>query len=141
MVRSLMQKRGRGLSARTAHAKSFAHNSGLCKHLKKEHSEERERDEQKYHAFVIIIKNWISSFLNDCTQRAVLDGVSSPKCSILSGVPQSTVLGPTLFSIYINDLPETILYSYVKLFADDYSYVKLFADDCKTCIIVLCYIC
>ena len=65
------------------------------------------------------IKNWISSFLNNRTQHVILDGVSSPECSILSGVPQGTVLGPTLFSIYINDLPETILYRSVKLFADD----------------------
>ena len=53
------------------------------------------------------------------TQCVVLDGVSSPRCSVLSGVPQGTVLSTTLSCIYINDLPETILHSSVKLFADD----------------------
>ena len=45
------------------------------------------------------------------TQCVVLDGVSSLRCSVLSSVPQGTVLSTTLFSIYINDLPETLLHS------------------------------
>ena len=40
------------------------------------------------HGTVATVNNWISSFLNDRTQCVVLDGVSSPRCSVLSGVPQ-----------------------------------------------------
>jgi len=71
------------------------------------------------HGFRDTVNNWISLFLSRRTQCVVLDSVSSPRCSVLSGVPQGTVLGPTLFSIYINDLPEAILHSSIKLFAND----------------------
>jgi len=65
------------------------------------------------------LKNWISSFMNYQTQCIVLDGVSSSRCSVLSGITQGIVLGPTLFSVCINDLPESILHSSIKLFAYD----------------------
>ena len=51
-------------------------------------------------------------------QSVVLDGKYSDKVAVISGVPQSTVLGPLLFIIYINDLPSSLM-STVKLFADD----------------------
>ena len=48
----------------------------------------------------------------------VLDGQASDQVSVLSGVPQGSVLGPVLFLIFINDLLDNIKAS-VRLFADD----------------------
>ena len=61
---------------------------------------------------------WISSFLGGRTQAVVLEGECSPEVPVTSGVPQGSVLGPLLFLLYINDLPENIQ-SQVRLFADD----------------------
>ena len=61
---------------------------------------------------------WISSFLGGRTQAVVLEGECSAEVPVTSGVPQGSVLGPLLFLLYINDLPEHIQ-SQVRLFADD----------------------
>ena len=73
--------------------------------------------------FTELLRAGSPHFLNGRTQCVVLDGVYSPRCPVLSGVPQGMVLGSALFSIYINDLPEAILHSSVKLFADDCTYI------------------
>ena len=62
----------------------------------------------------------LKSFLNDRFQRVVLNGQCSNWSSELAGVPQGSILGPLLFLIYINDLPDG-LESSVKLFAVDIS--------------------
>ena len=61
---------------------------------------------------------WMDAFLTDRVQRVAVDGVESDEAAVTSGVLQGSVLGPALFSFYINDLPDA-LNSTVRLFADD----------------------
>ena len=62
--------------------------------------------------------NWITEFLRGRQQQVVVDGETSEPAEVTSGVPQGTVLGPTLFLIYINDIADNIN-STIRLFADD----------------------
>ena len=64
------------------------------------------------------ILNWIRDFLADRKQEVVVRGVRSSLETVTSGVPQGSVLGPTLFNLYVNELPE-LVQSQIKLFADD----------------------
>ena len=61
---------------------------------------------------------WISCFLNNHQQSVAVDSAQSHYLPVLSGVPQGSVIVPTLFVIYINDLPDYVN-SAVHLFADD----------------------
>ena len=60
----------------------------------------------------------ISSFLSNRWLRVVLDGKSSQEYPVNAGVPQGSILGPTLFLLYINDLPD-----------DDICIIAMHADD------------
>ena len=76
----------------------------------------------KSHGMGNSIINWIEQWLTDRKQRVAVDGEVSSWKSVLSGVPQGSVLGPILFLVYINDLEEGVTGSILK-FADD---TKLF---------------
>ena len=60
----------------------------------------------------------IQSFLSNRQLKVVLDGQESACYSINAGVPQGSVLGPILFLLFINDLPDDLL-SQIAIYADD----------------------
>uniref|UniRef100_A0A1I8AZW6 Reverse transcriptase domain-containing protein n=1 Tax=Meloidogyne hapla TaxID=6305 RepID=A0A1I8AZW6_MELHA len=70
------------------------------------------------------ILKWITNFLTDRTFVVKIEDSQSEPQPIRSGVPQGSVIGPLLFILYINDLPQVIkLPVQIRLYADD---VKLF---------------
>ena len=69
----------------------------------------------------------IHNYLNNRSQRVMLNGTASARGPIKSGVPQGSVLGPLLFLVFINDL-ECGIKSQVKFFADDTSLFSIVKD-------------
>jgi len=72
---------------------------------------------------------WIADFLCNRKQRIVLNGEHSSWFKVLNGIPQGSILGPLLFLIYINDIPELCAAEYpsseIYLYADDSKIYKL----------------
>ena len=64
------------------------------------------------------ILNWIEGFLSNRTQRVRIENVYSEYAHVLSGIPQGSILGPILFTIFINDITDN-LESICRIFADD----------------------
>ncbi|CAB4008241.1 Hypothetical predicted protein [Paramuricea clavata] len=63
--------------------------------------------------------NWFKSYLSNRIQRCKIGQTISEPQTIRSGVPQGSNLGPLLFLVYINDLPNCLKYTKANMFADD----------------------
>ena len=76
------------------------------------------------------ILNWIRNFLVGRSQRVMIGEGKSTWAAVTSGIPQGSVLGPLLFVIFINDLPQ-VVQSTTKIFAYDtklYRPIRTHAD-------------
>ena len=60
----------------------------------------------------------VSSFLSNRWLRVVLDGKSSQEYPVNAGVPQGSILGPTFFLLYINDLLGNVICD-IAIYVDD----------------------
>jgi len=58
-------------------------------------------------------------YLSKRKQYTVVNGELSDQAYVTSGVPQGSVLGPTLFALYTSDLPEAVSSASLYMYADD----------------------
>ena len=72
--------------------------------------------------------DWFKSYLTNRTQRCSVNGCLSDFTTLKCGVPQGTILGPLLFPIYINDLPNYLSFSIPRMYADD-TYITYAGSD------------
>ena len=63
----------------------------------------------------------LRNYLTNRTQKCNLQGMLSKQRKITFGIPQGSILGPLLFTIYINDLPNCLKHTTPRMFADDTS--------------------
>lgn len=75
--------------------------------------------------------DWIKDFLTDRLQRVVLEGVASEWTQVTSGVPQGSILGPTLFIAAVYTIPEVVKSS-VAIYADDTKLYRAIATPADT---------
>ena len=73
----------------------------------------------QYYGIAGTALSWFTSYLKDRKQFVEIDGSQSGMLSLSTGVPQGSILGPLLFLIYMNDIPNS---------SDNFNFI-LYADD------------
>lgn len=91
------------------HSKAFdcVNHDTLCRKL------------QQNFNFSITAVRLISNYLNCRTQSVVIKKVTSKPLPVKAGVPQGSILGPLLFCLYINELPNILKHTKIHIYADD----------------------
>lgn len=79
--------------------------------------------------FDVTAINLISSYLANRKQAVDIDGSLSSFIQLTKGVPAGSILGPLLFCIFVNDLPNSINYMFAHLYADDAQLYKFFSTN------------
>ena len=72
---------------------------------------------------IIKIVDWVEQFLSNRLLRVIVNDSMSDWLQYTSGIPQRSILGPILFLIYVNDLPQCVQHYQIFLYTDD---AKLF---------------
>ena len=76
------------------------------------------------------IYDWLVDYLKDRQQFANVNGAESDIRIIIYGVPQGSLLGPWLFSIHVNDLPDFVKSGILFMFADDTTIYSIGKTSC-----------
>ena len=71
---------------------------------------------------------WLEQFLTTRTVRVKVRGSFSEWMRVLSGVPQGLMIGPLLFLLFVNDLPDWVV-SCFKMFVDDTKLWRTISDE------------
>ena len=77
-------------------------------------------DKMKIYGFTSDVIQWFDSYLSNRKQAVSVNGCLSELLSVESGVPQGSILGPLLYTLFVNELPDTIASnSSMSCYADD----------------------
>ena len=86
------------------------------------------------------VVGWMENYLERQKQQVLANGFKSDLANITQGVPQGSILGPTFYTIYANNIPQYVSENKIALYADDtviYSKAKNVNDIKGVCRLIL----